>query len=96
MKNENILKILSSVKAEAKRRYKAEIMGLFGSHAKGSATRDSDVDILVRFEGTADLFDLVGLSFFLEEMLHCKVDVVPKEDIRSELKESILKETIYI
>lgn len=96
MNNEDILKILSSVKAEARKRYKVEIKGVFGSQARGSSTGQSDVDILVRFDESSDLFDLVGLSLFLEEKLHCPVDVVPEDDIRSELKESILKESIYI
>lgn len=96
MENKDILKILSSIKAEARKRYKAEIKGLFGSRARGSSTGASDVDVLVRFDESADLFDLVGLSLFLEEKLHCRVDVVPEDDIRPELKESILEETIYI
>lgn len=96
MTNNDILRILSSAKAEARKRYKAEIKGLFGSHARGSTTGESDVDVLVRFEESADLFDLVGLSLFLEEKLHFQVDVVPEDDIRPELKESILEETIYL
>lgn len=96
MSNKEILKILSSVKAEVRRRYKAEIKGLFGSHARGNSSRKSDVDVLVRFEESADLFDLVGLSLFLEEKLKSQVDIVPEDDIRSELKESIIKDTIYI
>jgi len=35
-------------------------------------------DLLVDFEDGADLFDLIGLSLYLEEALHQKVDVVPK------------------
>jgi len=96
MNSKDILKILASVKAKAKVEYKAEIKDVFGSYSKGNANGESDVDVLVRFEESADLFDLTGLSLFLEERLHCKVDVVPQDDICPELKESILKETIYI
>lgn len=96
MNDKDILNILSTVKAEVRQRYKAEIRGLFGSQARGSTRGESDVDILVRFDESADLFDLVGLSLFLEEKMRCQVDVVPEDDIRPELKESILEETIYL
>ena len=92
----DILGILSSVKPEVKVRYKAEIKGLFGSYASGGTTGESDIDVLVRFEDSADLFDLVGLGLFLQERLHCSVDVVPQDDIRPELRESILKGTIHV
>jgi len=96
MKKKDILKILSALKAEVSERYKAEIRGIFGSYARDEAGKKSDLDVLVRFDESADLFDLVGLSIFLEEKLKCKVDVVPQDDIRSELRESILEEAIYL
>ncbi len=96
MEKQDILKTLKLAKSEAKEKYKAEIRGVFGSYARGESHRSSDVDVLVDFEESADLLDLVGLALFLEEQLKCKVDVVPLEDIRQELKESILQETLYI
>jgi predicted nucleotidyltransferase len=33
---------------------------------------------------------------FLEEKLSCPVDIIPRDSIRSEIKELILQETIYI
>jgi len=39
---------------------------------------------------------LVHLENVLKELIKMKVDLVPKEDLRPELKEKILKETIYI
>jgi len=52
--------------------------------------------MLVDFDAGADLFDFVGLSDFLEEMLSCSVDVVPIRSIREEIKAQILSEAIYI
>jgi predicted nucleotidyltransferase len=96
MGKQEILKILNLVKAEAKKKYKVEIKGIFGSYSRGEYNPASDVDILVQFEDSADLFDFVGLGQFLEEKLKTKVDIVPQEDIRWELKDSILQETIYL
>jgi predicted nucleotidyltransferase len=96
MKNQDILKTLRVLKPKAKKNYKAEIKGVFGSYARGELHGSSDVDVLVHFEDSADLIDFVGLSQFLEEKLKSKVDIVPQGDIREELKESILKDTIYL
>ncbi|MBU1600017.1 nucleotidyltransferase domain-containing protein [bacterium] len=91
-----IFEVLRNEKNKAREKYKAEIKGFFGSYAKGEADSKSDVDILVAFDESADLFDLVGLAIFLEEKVEQKVDIVPESDIRKELREQILKEAIWI
>jgi len=40
---------------------------LFGSIARGEATAESDIDILVEFEGNKSLLDLAGLKIEIEE-----------------------------
>ena len=92
MKKEDILDILRSLQIEIEDKYNAEVIGIFGSFVRGEEKETSDIDVLVDFNESADLFDLVGLSLFLEEKLHRKVDVVPIDGIREELKETILKE----
>jgi hypothetical protein len=96
MTTENILTKIKSLKAEIKRNYKAEIKGIFGSYVRNEQTNQSDIDILVKFHQDADLFDFVGLSQFLEERLNCKVDVVPIDSLREELKPYVLREAIHI
>ena len=96
MKSHNIIETLKLVKPEAKKKYRAELRGVFGSYARGESRSTSDVDVLVHFEDSADLIDFVGLTHFLEAKLKSKVDIVPQDDIRQELKESILQEAIYL
>lgn len=91
-----ILKILSSVKAEAKQRFKAEIRGIFGSYVRDEQKKSSDLDVLVEFEKGANLLDLVGLALFLEEKLHVKVDVVPESALREEIRQFVLKEKVAV
>ncbi|MBU7048271.1 MAG: nucleotidyltransferase domain-containing protein [Theionarchaea archaeon] len=43
---------------------------------RGEATEDSDIDLLVEFEGEKSLLDLAGLKIELEEILGKKVDVL--------------------
>ena len=91
-----ILAALRELKEEAGRKYKAELKGIFGSYARGEENPGSDLDVLVEFTEGANLLDLVGLSLFLEEKLHCSVDVVPQSALRKELKSDILKEAVSV
>ena len=93
---DEILSNLEQMKKVIRHKYKAELKGFFGSYARGEEKENSDLDILVKFDEDADLFDFAGLSMFLEEKLNCKVDVVPESNIREEIKQYILKEAIYI
>jgi len=96
MLREEIVKILQKAKEEIRIKYKAEIKGIFGSYARGEAKQGSDVDILVNFLEGATLFDFVGLANYLEEKLKIKVDIVPVDTLRREIKDKILKEAIYL
>jgi len=93
---ENILSIINNLKYEIKQDYKTDIIGVFGSYARGDQKTTSDLDILVRFDNGATLLDFGGLSVFLEEKLGLKVDIVPVDVIRNEIKDEILKEALYI
>ncbi|MCD5410005.1 MAG: nucleotidyltransferase domain-containing protein [Methanocellales archaeon] len=57
---ERSIKTLKSLEEQIRNEYKAEIIGLFGSYARGEQKGSSDVDILVKFLEGATLFDLVG------------------------------------
>jgi len=97
MKNlEEIKEILKSSKEEIRKQFKAEIVGIFGSYVRGEQKRGSDLDLLVRFYEGATLFEFVELANFLKRKLKIKVDIVPYDTIREEIKEKILKETVYL
>ncbi len=50
------MKFLKNLEDEIRKEYKAEIIGIFGSYARGEQRKSSDVDILVRFFERATLF----------------------------------------
>ncbi|MGC8848994.1 MAG: nucleotidyltransferase family protein [Candidatus Bathyarchaeia archaeon] len=95
-KLENITKTLESLKDKLKEDYRAEIVGVFGSYVRGEEKEGSDLDVLVKFLEGATLLNLVGLANFLEEKLCLKVDVVPVDTIRREIRGHILKEAVYV
>jgi len=76
--------------------FKVHEIGMFGSVIRGEQREGSDIDILVDLPEEADLLDLIGLSQFLEERLHLKIDVVPKRSLREEIRARVLKEVRYL
>jgi len=86
---EEICELIRAHQDELYRRYKARVVGIFGSYVRGEQREDSDLDLLAEFDKTASLLDLGGAQVLLSELLGVKVDLVPREDIRPELKESI-------
>ena len=77
-------------------KYRAKIEGVFGSYARGEQREDSDLDVLVNFKEKATLLDVVGLGRFLEEQLHCKVDVVSKRALREEIEAYVMNDLIPV
>jgi predicted nucleotidyltransferase len=95
-RTDDILDLLRLAKPELATVFNVHEIGLFGSVIRGEQRGDSDVDILVDLPQEADLLDLIGLSQFLEERLHKKVDVVPKRSLRKEIRERVLTEVRYL
>lgn len=95
LSKKEILTILTNLKIELKKRFKVKQLGLFGSYVCDEYNEISDIDILVDFDDGADLFNFIGLALFLEEEFKCRVDVVPKNALKEELKDNILKTVIY-
>jgi hypothetical protein len=96
MNTEDLVDRLKALKPSLIERYKVMEIGVFGSFIRGEQTTESDIDLLVEFTEDADLFDLVGLSLFLEEALHHKVDIVPRRALRAELREAVLQEVVSL
>lgn len=87
---------LEKLKEKIKKDFKAEVLGIFGSFARGEENEKSDIDILVKFEKGATFLNLVSLANFLEENFSIKIDIVPIDVVREELREKILQETIFL
>ena len=71
-------------------------IGLFGSFVRGEQRPDSDIDLLVEFEPGGKTFDtFMELSFFLEEILQHRIELVTVESLSPYLAPHILKEVEY-
>ncbi len=93
---EEIKKILLEHKAELQEKYGVKEIGIFGSFVRGEQKRRSDIDILVEYSISPDIFLLIDLEDYLSKILKRKVDIVRKEALRQELKEIITKEVVYL
>ena len=90
----DILLRLQELKPVLKQRFRINSLELFGSYTRGEQTEESDIDLLVDFTSEADLFDLMGLAQYLEEELKCKVDLIPKNALRQELRETVFRKAV--
>ena len=97
MKREDVLNILREHLPDLRAQFGVQSLALFGSLARGEATAASDVDILVELDRLITLFDLVALEQRLAHLLGVpKVDVVLRDCIYPELKDSILEDAIHV
>lgn len=92
----HIKKIVSENKSEIEERFNVNSLRVFGSIVRGEQSSDSDIDVLVDFTPDADLFDMAGLSSFLEEKLDREVDVVSEKGLRKELRKPVLDEAVRV
>lgn len=83
---QNIVKIL--------KRYNVARAGIFGSYARGEQKKDSDIDILISFDGS--LLRLVQIERELKEKLGKNVDLLTYDGISPLLKKKVLREEIKI
>jgi predicted nucleotidyltransferase len=67
---------------------------IFGSVARGEATPDSDVDLLVEFDRPIGLFHFFRVQRRLEQILGCRVDLVMRDAVKPQLRERIFGEAV--
>lgn len=88
-------KITEKIKPVAKK-YNLAYVWIFGSYAKKTQKKDSDVDIIVRTEDVLGGFKIVEVKFALEEALKKQVDIITTGSIEGSLLESENLEEILV
>ncbi len=77
-------------------RYGVQVVGIFGSYARGEQQESSDLDLLVEYLQPISLLDLVGAELYLSDVLGVKVDLVPRRAVRKELRDHIFREAVAV
>lgn len=75
-------------------RYGAVNVRVFGSVARGEATDDSDIDLMVDLQRKWTLWDRIGIKQDLEDLLGREVDVVVADSLRDIIRDHALSEVM--
>jgi uncharacterized protein len=91
--------ILDRLNAEApglRQKYGAKSLAVFGSMARGDDREESDVDVLVTFEGPVTFRQFMGLKLDLEDMFGRPVDLATPDTLRPEIRPGVEKDLIHV
>jgi predicted nucleotidyltransferase len=84
-----ILIKLKELKPILRKEYSVKEIGLFGSYSDNTFTECSDIDILVEFEKPIG-WKFFTLEIFLEKTFGRRIDLVTKNALKEQIKDSIL------
>jgi predicted nucleotidyltransferase len=96
MDRNEALQLLSQHRAEITREFGVSRLALFGSTARDEANADSDIDVLVSFDGGATLRRYMGLNRYLETLFNRRVDLVTDKSLRQELRPYVEQDLVDV
>lgn len=96
MNRQDAINLLTQHKPTLAQRFGVVDLALFGSVARGTARPDSDIDVLVAFDGPATSERYFGLQFYLEDLFNRPVDLVTSKALRPVLKPYIDKGAVHV
>lgn len=79
------------------RRQGVQRAALFGSTARGEATSDSDLDILVEIAPSdhVDLYDYVGITQYIADLFTVRVDVADHAMLIEPVRQTAEQDAVY-
>lgn len=92
LNSKEIIKKIEGKKEEISK-YGVKKIGIFGSFAKDSQKKKSDIDVLIVVDNPK-FDDYMDLKIMLEKLFKRKIDLVIEKDLKSELN-YVKKETKY-
>ena len=96
MNRQQAITTLIKLKPELVERFGVTRLALFGSTVRDEAKPESDIDIVVAFDGPATSEKYFGVQFYLEDELGVPVDLVTEKAIRPELRPFIEREAVNV
>ena len=91
-----ILDLLNQHRDELLKRFGARHLALFGSAARDDLRVDSDIDVLVEFDGPATFDGYFDLKTYLEQLLGRPVDLVTEKGLRPRARRHVEKDLIRV
>jgi uncharacterized protein len=96
MQSEQVVQVLQAHRQELAEQFGVQSLTLFGSVARGEATADSDVDLLVEFNRPVGYFGLVALQEFLTQLLSHTVDLGTLRSLKPRIRHQVEKELLGV
>ena len=87
--------ILRAHRADLKR-FGVKSLALFGSVARDEAGPESDLDLVLEFDGPGTFDRYMGLKLFLEDLLGSRVDLVMRKALKARLHSSVEREAVRV
>jgi len=91
----DIISRLKELKPTLYREYAVKEIGLFGSFSDNTFNEESDIDIIVELEKPIG-WKFFSLELYLESIFNRKIDLVTKNSLKKQIKDSILKQVNYV
>lgn len=92
MDREDVVRTVRGVLSELSVRYGILHLDLFGSFARNESGSESDVDLLVTFQGEPSFAGFMGLKEDLELLMGRKVDLVTASGLKPRIRKAVLAE----
>jgi len=92
---EAILRLLAAQREELET-FGVKSLALFGSAGRDELTPESDVDVLVQFDGAATLDRYMDLKFYLEDLFGHSVDLVTVNGLKPALSSAVERDAVYV
>ncbi len=74
----------------------AKKVAIFGSYAIGKQKKNSDIDILVNFNDSKSIFEIVSIQDELGDLLNKKIDLVTEKSVSPYIIDKIKKEMVIL
>jgi uncharacterized protein len=91
----DILIKLKELKPTLYKDFAVKEIGLFGSFSDETNSDESDIDIIVELEKPIG-WKFFSLELYLEKIFNRKIDLVTKNALKEQIKESILSKINYV
>lgn len=96
MSRDQLLSVLRAHLQDVRRQFGVKRLTLFGSAARDQMQRDSDVDILVEFQGPPTFDGYMDLKAYLEALLGTAVDLVTEDALKPRMRPLIEKDMVRV
>ena len=96
LKRDDVLDLLRQHKPKLKELFGITEVALYGSFARDEGTEDSDIDVVVEFEGRPTLFTYGGAQVYIEKVFGRSADLCQIHELRKEVRPNVERDLINV